>query len=358
MKNMFRKILYKYKLTAWLMAIRKRYYDWKFVADPIVKQKKQNPDAVFYVLTPEHGNIGDHAIAVATKNILDESEIQYIEISENKLFELYSCGFLNVFNGRPILMQGGGYLGTLWFKSEVLLRNIIKNNKKSNIICLPNTIYYEKSDYGLSEFENSIKIYNEHKNLVLYAREKISYDIMKKVYKNVYLVPDVVLSLDYSEEKLDRKVCLLCLRSDLEKTMSDKDLEKIKTIASGIFGTYKFTDMCNSYKITVNERYNEVIKKINEFKSAKLVITDRLHGMIFCAITGTPCIVVNSKSHKVKGCYEWIKNLEYIKFADSVDEISDLYNTIPQKEFYYDNTNLTEYYIQLQEDLIKHCKKR
>lgn len=358
MKNMFRKILYKYKLTAWLMTIRKRYYDWKLIAYPIIKQKKQNPRAIFYVLTPEHGNIGDHAIAIATKNMLDKNEIQYIEVSENKLLELNLYGFLNVFNGRTILVNGGGNLGTLWFRVEETFRNIIKENKKSNIICLPNTIYYEKSDYGLSEFRNSIKIYNDHKNLYLYAREKISYDIMFKAYKNVYLVPDMVLSLDYSKEKCDRKGCLLCLRSDLEKTMSDEDLEKIKTTASDIFDTYAFTDMCTSYTISVQQRYSEVEKKLNEFKKAQLIITDRLHGMIFCAITGTPCIVVNSKSHKVKGCYEWIKNLEYIKFADNIDEISELYNSIPKKEFRYDNTNLTEYYKQLQNDLIKYCKRK
>ena len=51
------------------------------------------------------------------------------------------------------------------------------------------------------------------------------------------------------------------------------------------------------------------------------MITDRLHGMIFAAITQTPCIVLDSLSHKLRGCYEWLKDLDYILFADSVDEI-------------------------------------
>lgn len=357
MKNTLRKFLYKFKLTSKLMNLRKRYYDWKLIAYPIIKQKKENPDAVFFALTPESDNIGDHAIAVSTKNILDKLHIKYIEVSYNKLSELKSYGFLNVFNGTTILVNGGGNLGTLWIRVENIFRSIIENNPKSNIICLANTIYYENSDYGISEFENSIKIYNAHKNLVLYAREKISYEIMKNAYKNVHLVPDMVLSLDYSKEKLPREGCLLCLRSDLEKTMTDETRKKIVAIATSIFGTYTFTDTCTSYKISASERHNEFMKKINEIKSANLVITDRLHGMILCAITGTPCIVVNSKSHKIKGCYEWIKNLEYIKLTDNVDEIADLYNSIPKSEFYYDNSSLTKYYNQLEEVLIKHCKK-
>lgn len=357
MKSFLRKLLYKFKLSRWIMNKRKRFYDWKMVAYPIIKQKKQYPDAIFYVLTPEHSNIGDHAITIATQNMLNKHNIQYIEISDNKLLELNLYGFLNVFNGRTILVNGGGNLGTLWFRVEDVFRNLIINNKKSTIICLPNTIYYEDSDYGLSEFENSIKIYNAHKKLVIYAREKISYDIMQKAYQNVVLVPDMVLSLDFSEEKFAREGCLLCLRSDLEKTMSDTSLNEIKKVASDIFRTYAFTDMCTPYSFPTEKRYDEVIKKINEFKKAKLVITDRLHGMIFCAITGTPCIVVNSKSHKVKGCYEWIKHLEYIKFADDTSEILNLYNSIPHKDFNYDNSNITDYYKRLENDLIKHCKR-
>lgn len=358
MINTLRRFLYKHKLTSWLMNIRKKYYDWKVVAYPVIKQKRENPKAIFYVLTPEHSNIGDHAITIATEKLLNKNGIPYIEISDRKLFELNSYGFLNVFNGRTILVNGGGNLGTLWFRIEDVFRNIIKSNKKSNIICLPNTIYYEDSDYGVSEFENSIKIYNDHKNLLLYAREKVSYDIMLHAYKNVYLVPDMVLSLDYSKEKFERQGCLLCLRSDLEKTMSDDTLEKLKKIVFNIFGTYAFTDMCTSYKISAKDRYEEVIKKVNEFKRAELVITDRLHGMIFCAITGTPCIVLNSKSHKVKGCYEWIKNLGYIKFADDIDEILKLYDAIPKTELNYDNSNLIKHYEQLQENLVKYCKRK
>ena len=46
--------------------------------------------------------------------------------------------------------------------------------------------------------------------------------------------------------------------------------------------------------------------------------------MIFAAITETPCIVLNSLSHKIRGCYEWISNLDYIRFADSIDEVPSI----------------------------------
>ena len=56
-----------------------------------------------------------------------------------------------------------------------------------------------------------------------------------------------------------------------------------------------------SYDVSVEKREEELKRKFNEFKSAKLVVTDRLHGMVFAAITGTNCIVINSKSPKNEG---------------------------------------------------------
>ena len=52
------------------------------------------------------------------------------------------------------------------------------------------------------------------------------------------------------------------------------------------------------------------------------MITDRLHGMIFCAISENPCIVFGNYNQKVKGAHEKINNLPYIKHIDSMDNIN------------------------------------
>ena len=47
------------------------------------------------------------------------------------------------------------------------------------------------------------------------------------------------------------------------------------------------------------ENREQLLKqKIEEFQSAELVITDRLHGMIFSVITGTPCIAFDNLMRK------------------------------------------------------------
>lgn len=331
---------------------RADYRELRGVVRPIRKAMREKPDAVFLVMTPEHGNLGDHAIALAEKEMLQRVGMPYIEIPISQLGVLQKNTRLNIMNGRSILVNGGGNLGTLWFGVEELFRFIIHANPCSQILTMPNTMFYENNEWGKRELENSISVYNAHPYLKLYAREKISYHQMKSLYRNVQLMPDMVMLLNKCQANIFRNGCLLCLRNDCERTRTEAEEQTVVAQAKLLFGeNVQYTDMCVDYKIPVEHRERELEAKFSEFRSAKLVITDRLHGMIFCAITGTPCIVINSKSHKVRGCYEWIQHLDYIRFCDNLYDIGDIYRTIPQEEHHYRADHLMPYYEKLMADI-------
>ena len=76
--------------------------------------------------------------------------------------------------------------------------------------------------------------------------------------------------------------------------------------------------------------------KLREFAASELVITDRLHGMIFAAVTETPCIVLNSRSHKIRGCYEWLKKLGYIRFLNDINHVPDVMEALKAVTPVYD----------------------
>lgn len=335
-------------LYEWEQRQKRRREAYNTIFRPIKQKLKYNPNAVFLVMTPEHGNLGDHAIAYAETELLHEQGISYIEVTEWQINILKRYGWLDIMNGYPIFCQGGGYLGTLWFTAEENLRRIIRCNPKSPIIIFPQTIFYEDNDWGREELQKSIQIYNQHNGLTIYAREKTSYDFMKPIYRDVRLMPDMVMSLKRDDRQFVRSGCLLCLRSDCEKTRTDAQEQLIREQARAIFAdNVKDTDMIDGDRIPVEQRESALDKKFAEFASAELVITDRLHGMVFCAITGTPCIVVDSKSPKVRGCYEWIRHLDYIRFADDMADIAQEYEQIPQTEHYYNNSHILHYYEEL-----------
>lgn len=108
------------------------------------------------------------------------------------------------------------------------------------------------------------------------------------------------------------------------------------------------TDMKSKINVKGKERKMVIIEKIKQFSKYEIVITDRLHGMIFAAITGTPCIALSNYNYKVKGTYEWIKDLGYIKFTDDINEIPDLIQELKNiKNVKYDNLFAIKKYDQI-----------
>lgn len=243
-------------------------------------------------------------------------------------------------------------MGVEWFGEELERRRIIEMFPNNKMIIFPQTIYYGDSDTGKEELEKSKQIYNSHKDLTLIAREKVSYEIMKNTYDKckVILTPDIVLSMDGLENKYKRENITFCFRKDPEKVLKNSEQEVIIEECKKISDKLVFTDMMAERQVTKENRVNIIMDKFKDFQKSKLVITDRLHGMVFCAISGTPCIAFGNYNQKVKGTYNWIKDLDYIKYVDNIEEakgyIDELINLDAIK---YDNSGFINYYDQIKE---------
>lgn len=117
---------------------------------------------------------------------------------------------------------------------------------------------------------------------------------------------------------------LVCLRGDSEATLPIVARDRLLTQVEKRFTKIRQTDT-HVYYAPKNDA--DVQKLLNQswtqMAESELVITDRLHGMIFALLTGTPCITILSKSPKVEGVYnEWLKDNKMIKIIHSVDEFS------------------------------------
>ena len=322
----------------------------KFIFNCVFAKIFYRNNSAFLMLIPIGGNLGDQAIVIAEEQLL--SDIHFIEMpcSYFDVYWKYKSMIQKFIGKSTIVFTGGGNMGTLWYDVvEVHIRRVIEIFKNNKIVMLPNSCYYENSRWGRDEFKKSKEIYNSHKALYIFARENISYQYMKNNYKNVYLMPDLVMYLHRKQEERVRSGALLCLRGDCEQTLSEQGKNEILKQVKKMFDKVYNTDTVVPGTIKKRRRNKAVSDKLDEFSKAELVVTDRLHGMVFAAITGTPCIVVNSISHKLKGCYEWIKNLEYIRFIENIDEIKDISKQIVGRCYIYDNSHLMNYYEDLKQ---------
>ena len=307
----------------------------------------------FLCMTPLGGNLGDHALAIVTKEMF--SPLHFIELPCIN-FPCYFSNFRKfkkIIGDKTLFFMPGGNLGTLWYnETEFYLRKMIQEFSKNDIIVLPNTVYYEDDLWGKRKFDESLLIYNRHEKLKIFVRDEISFNLVKSSYRNVFLKPDMVMMLNVTfKNESNRDGCLLCLRKDVEKTMEQVELEEVTSVLTSRFEKVTLTDTVISKSIKAKKRKKEVYAKLQEFSRAELVVTDRLHGMIFAAVTGTPCIVVKSKSHKLKGCYKWIENLEYIKLADNLDDVVSQMDKIQlDKKYTYNNSSIKKHFEVLKQE--------
>lgn len=290
-----------------------------------VARTGRNP-RIFLVGTPEHGNLGDHAIVYAEKNFLTKlfPNMPLIEIGNSEYLNYADYIARHIRSEDIIAIDGGGNLGTLWGNEDDKISNIISRFSHHKIIVFPQTCYYDDTDSGRERLARNREIYDGAKNLLITLRDKASYDFVKINFPRVKsaFIPDIVFSIMNAPKNVSGSGVLLCMRKDKEKILCPDIHAALKEIVKSSGMPAAVTDTLVDRRVTVSKREVELAQKWREFAKAGIVLTDRLHGMIFAAITGTPCIAFDNKSGKVKGGYEFIKHLPYIRYVDDAKEIS------------------------------------
>lgn len=276
--------------------------------------------------TPSHTNIGDHAIAEAEILFLQSrfSDYRIIEVNQAYHFPLLALIKGKLPTTDVIMLHGGGNFGNEYMHEENIRRSVVESFPNHKIVVFPQTIFYTNDKSGGSELQISQRIFEKHSNLTLIAREKVSLDLMKNYFpKNTVLfMPDIVLSMDKTDPIMKREGILMVLRDDEERVLSDAKHKELDDLVRKYSDSILYSDMhYHKWVRTTKERDILLDYKFIQFKSSKLVVTDRLHGMVFAAITQTPCIAFSNYNQKVSGTYEWIKELNYIKYINWEDDL-------------------------------------
>ena len=177
---------------------------------------------------------------------------------------------------------------------------------------------------------------------------------MKVIYPNVTLVPDMALTLHLPRSTAPRAGCLLLLRNDREKTRTPAQTAEVMAQCHRLFGeNITLSDMDAPAPVSPAQREGVLREKWAQVAGTELVITDRLHGMIFAALTETPCIALDSKSPKLRGCYEWLRGLGYIAFADSPADIESIYGRLKNAPCHYCSADFLRQMQSLRADILQ-----
>lgn len=308
-----------------------------------VKRKRQNRYLIFN--GPNHGNLGDHAILYAEKKFLEDKGIKSFEILSHQIDYFIERYGNNINLDDVIMITGGGNLGTLWEHEQIGVNKVISRFKDYKILIFPQTIFYSKDRHAQYRLKVDKLLYEKCKKLLVCCRDKKTYDFcLSELKVNAKYTSDIVTYLNYSNENYKRDGVMICFRLDKEKVLSKEDEMKIKNILMDNYEikNIRYIDTVLPGRFSFSKGKRKLLKLLKEIAHTKIFITDRLHGMIFAAITGTPCIALANSSGKVKGVFDWIsKENDYVKFANNIGEIENLINEINlDKKYYYKNENI------------------
>ncbi len=141
-----------------------------------------------FVGLPYYNNVGDILIWEGTLQFLKNIGCKCLKLSAKETFS-----FPALSSNVDILIMGGGNFGDLWQDEQKFRNKIIKCYPENKIIILPQSIYYLNSSVMLDD----AKLYANHKNLYIIARELNSYKILKKHFStnHIMMLPDMAFCI-------------------------------------------------------------------------------------------------------------------------------------------------------------------
>lgn len=294
----------------------------------INENREQRVKNVYLIGTPEFGNLGDHMISEVELEFLKTvySDDNIYEISMDEYWKTKDKLKSRISENDLLVFHGGGNVGNLWPKSEYIRRDAFSIWKRQKKIVMPQSIYFTQDQEGKKELGETQKAYKAP-NLLLCCRDQVSYRFAQKEIpcEGMY-VPDIVLfHKPLPRVPKERKGVLLCFRNDKEMVLTKQQKADIVQMVRKKYSRVEEIDTVGE-KMNRDTRPEGLRRFFDKLCSAEIVITDRLHGMIFCALEGIPCIALDNSYQKVLGAYNWLEPLEYIQYISDVEELSKWLN--------------------------------
>lgn len=292
---------------------------------------------VVFVDFPLYYNVGDLLILAGTINFFKNNSINvklYLSTSNFNDININKV----ITKNTTIICQGGGNFGDIYDIHQNLREDIVKKFPENRIIILPQTAFFNKNDNK----EKSKKIFKEHNNVIMFARDEVTYKIFTEFTKYTYLIPDMAHELygDLPKSKKNKNI-LYFLRKDVEKRPIQAEIEetikgydcfdwddlisiKDKRILSFIYRLIQINRILklNSlnnliFKIWYKHAYSLVFKMSKVFSSYESIVTSRLHGHILSCLVDVPSSIIDNSYGKNTEYYKvWTKDLEITSVVD------------------------------------------
>lgn len=291
---------------------------WLHYYGPTTVQFPRAADPMIFILqSAAHSpNLGDYVIAHQQRRWLQQlhPKTPIVTLYSDMPTAAYRVLKKQIRPQDLLVIQGGGNLGDIWANSEYdrqLLTRVFRNNR---LVVLPESVYFSNTASGQALLHRSQHFYRRHKQLTLLARDAISYQRLQTYFPQTTtaLVPDMVLTAPdltafgaVPGRVRQPKTLLLLLRRDKEKRRSDALTAQVKRLDWSV---------TSADTVVTGDTATALAALLAQIQQSALVVTDRLHGLIFCYLTQTPCLFVDNLDHKLSHFYAtWLSACPWLR---------------------------------------------
>jgi len=289
-------------------------------------------DDVVYMDYPVYHNVGDLLIYAGALKLFEDNDVKVrlkrsvIDFSVEELRKKIGAN-------TTIVCQGGGNFGDLYAAHQKLREDLVNFFPDNRIVILPQTLFFSSNE----SLSKTISVFRQHENVIIFSRDKRSYEIFKEMTKSVFMAPDTAHYL-YGTFDLGKTVnefsVLNFIRTDKEQlisqtptapllegeTMDWQDLirHKDKAIRSFIRLTLKIGLATRSSRIKEIgsslwriHAFSLVKKSALFFSTYEKIVSSRMHGHILACLVDKENYVIDNVYGKNSGYYDaWTKEVE------------------------------------------------
>lgn len=327
------------KILFHLRYFRQFFHSYSILLNP-------NKKRIYYLDAPDYGNLGDQAIALAIRKFSEKEfpEYEFVEILQCEVVSYMKWLKKTIAPHDLIFLTGGGNMGNKYRMYEATRRYVIEKLPKNKVFVFPQSVDFTNDIFGRVSMKASCAHYNLP-NVRLFVREKVSLSKVCKAMPKAVLVPDIVLSLSIPEALINshkNNTLGICLRNDMEGVLNTDDKEAIYAFgrAKASNDVMMLSTASCAPTITENNREEVVFQRLSDFSKCKLIITDRLHAMIFAVVTKTPCVVFDNKNHKISGTFNFIKDNSAVVLINNIGQLDEAVEQVMTMSYDMDLTNM------------------
>ncbi|MEN3971606.1 polysaccharide pyruvyl transferase family protein [Sphingomicrobium sp. XHP0235] len=229
--------------------------------------------------------------------------------------------------GDVATLIGGGNMGTRYPNIELLRRAVIDTLHRWPLICFPQSIDLGE-DADSESLARFLEPYWKHPRLVLSLRERLSFEKVARLWphhQRLIHVPDIVLGWPCGEAGGRRSNAVVSWRGDSERTTPDALRQSIQDVLRSKFGavTERDTETHRQHD-GLNEAENALRELLDLYRGARIVATDRLHGLILAYRCGTPVLALDNVNRKISASVDdWLEGTDRVALLDEGESIDE-----------------------------------